>query len=107
MAYVQHAMLLPNKLQILLNMLQPRLTNCIECASIPVLLQDIDCKLTELAKIQYNNIIFSMNYSLACSPIGELLNYRRILTYKYCNPDYARHYSVQRIASRVKVLIHK
>lgn len=107
MAYVQHATLLLNKLQNLLNMLQPRLTNCIECASIPVLLQDIDCKLTELAKIQYNNIIFSMNYSLACSPIGELLNYKRILTYKYCNPDYANHYSVQRIASRVKVLIHK
>ncbi len=107
MAYVQHVTLLLNKLQNLLNMLQPRLTNCIECASIPVLLQDIDCKLTELAKIQYNNIIFSMNYSLACSPIGELLNYKRILTYKYCNPDYASHYSVQRIASRVKVLIHK
>ena len=88
-------------------MLQPRLTNCIECASIPVLLQDIDCKLTELAKIQYNNIIFSMNYDLACSPIGDLLNYRRILTYKYCNPDYAKHFTVKRIASRVKVLIHK
>jgi hypothetical protein len=107
MAYAQHVMLLLNKLQNLLNMLQPRLTNCIECASIPVLLQDIDCKLTELAKVQYNNIIFSMNYNLACSPIGELLNYRRILTYKFCNPNYAKAYSVQRIASRVKVLIHK
>ena len=107
MAYVQLAPLLHNKLLNLLNMLQPRLSNCLECASIPVLLQDIDYKLTELAKIQYNNIIFSMNYNLACSPIGELLNYKRILTYKYCNPDYANHFSVQRIASRVKILIHK
>lgn len=88
-------------------MLQPRLTNCIECASIPALLKDIDCKLTELANNEYNNIVFSMNYNLGCSPIGDLLNYRRILTYKFCNPNYAKHYSVQRIASRVKVLIHK
>ncbi len=88
-------------------MLSPRLTNCIECASIPVLLKDIDTKLTELAKIQYNNIIFSMNYNLGCSPIGDLLNYKRILTYKYCNPDYAKRYTVKRIASRVKLLINK
>ena len=38
-------------------MLQPRLTNCIECSSIPALLKDIDAKLTILAKIEYNNIM--------------------------------------------------
>ena len=48
-----------------------------------------------------------MNYDLGCSPIGDLLNYKRILTYKYCNPDYAKRYTVKRIASRVKLLIHK
>lgn len=88
-------------------MLQPRLTNCIECSSIPALLKDIDAKLTILAKIEYNNIIFSMNYNLSCSPIGELLNYRRILTYKFCNEDYAKCFTIKMIASRVKLLIHK
>lgn len=88
-------------------MLQPRLTNCIECSSIPALLTDINAKLTELAKIEYNNIIFSMNYNLACSPIGDLLNYKRILGYKYCNEEYASCFTVEMIASRVKILIHK
>ena len=107
MACVQHVIMLLNKLQNLLNMLQPRLTNCIECSSIPALLKDIDAKLTILAKIAYNNIIFSMNHNLSCSPIGELLNYRRILTYKFCNEDYAKCFTIKMIASRVKLLIHK
>ena len=88
-------------------MLQPRLTNCIECASIPALLIDIDCKLTDLAKQQYNNIVFSMTNYMPGPVIGDLLNYKRILTYKYCNPDYAIRFTVKQIASRVKVLIHK
>ena len=88
-------------------MLQPRLTNCIECAAIPTLLQDISCKLTELAKDEYNNIVFSLNNYLPGTVIGDLLNYQRILTYKVCNPDYCKRYTVQMIASRVKVLIHK
>lgn len=88
-------------------MLQPRLTNCIECTTIPALLEDINCKLTELAKQEYNNIVFSVNNYLPGTVIGDLLNYQRILTYKFCNPDYCRRYTVQMIASRVKVLIHK
>jgi hypothetical protein len=107
MACAQRVIMLLNKLQNLLNMLQPRLTNCIECASIPALLTDIDCKLTDLANQEYNNIIFSMTNYLPGPVIGDLLNYKRILTYKYCNPDYAIRFSVQQIASRVKVLIHK
>lgn len=88
-------------------MLSPRLTNCIECTTIPALLQDIDLKLTELAKVQYNNIVFSLNHYIPGTVIGDLLNYKRILTYKYCNPDYACKFTVKMIASRVKVLIHK
>jgi len=48
-----------------------------------------------------------MNHNLSCSPIGELLNYRRILTYKFCNEDYAKCFTIKMIASRVKLLIHK
>lgn len=88
-------------------MLYPRLTNCVDCSSIPVLLADIDCKLTELAKNEYNNIVFQLNWPVPGTVIWDLLNYKRILTYKYCSPEYAASYSVERIASRVKVLINK
>jgi hypothetical protein len=88
-------------------MLSPRLTNCVDCTTIPVLLADIDCKLTDLANNQYNNIVFSLNYPVPGVVIGDLLNYKRILAYKFCNPDYASHFTVQMIASKVKLLIHK
>jgi hypothetical protein len=88
-------------------MLSPRLTNCIDCATIPALLADIDCKLTSLANNQYNNIVFSLNYPVPGVVIGDLLNYKRILTYKFCNPDYCSQFTVKMIASKVKLLIHK
>ena len=88
-------------------MLSPRLTDCVVNGSIPATLTKIDERLTYWANRQYNNIIFSMNYDLGCTPIGDLLNYKRILTYKFCNPDYAKRYTVKMIASRVKLLIHK
>jgi len=88
-------------------MLYTRLTNCIDCASIPAILKDIDCKLTDLANDQYNNIVFSLNKYISGELVGDLLNYKQILTYKFCNPDYALPFTVQMIASRVIVLIHK
>lgn len=88
-------------------MLYPRLTDCIECTTIPVLIADIDTKLTELANNEYNNIVFLLNYSTPGLLIDDLLNYRRILRYKYCNIDYACGIPLSQIASRVKVLINK
>lgn len=88
-------------------MLYPRLTDCIECTTIPVLIADIDCKLTELANNEYNNIVFSLNYPTPGILIDDLLNYKRILRYKYCNVDYASGIPLSQIASRVKVLINK
>lgn len=88
-------------------MLTPRLNNCIDCTTIPVLLSDIDCKITQLAKNEYNNTIFILGFQVNGSVFNDLLNYKRILTYKLCNPDYAKHYTVKKIASRVKLLIHK
>jgi len=88
-------------------MFYPRLTDCIECASIPALLTDIDQKLTYWAIAQYNNIVFSVNYYIPGQVVGDLLTYKQILTYKACNPDYCKPFTVQMIASRVKVLIHK
>lgn len=88
-------------------MLSPKLINCSECSNISVLLYDIDCKLTEYAKSLYNNTVYKLNKPVNVEVIADLINYKRILTYKVCNPDYAKRYSIQMIASRVKLLINK
>ena len=88
-------------------MLSPRLTNCPECASIPALLAEIECKIAEMAKRLYNNTVFSLNQPIQGTVMLDLLNYRRILTYKFCNADYAGDYSINMIASKVKLLIYK
>lgn len=88
-------------------MLNPRLTNCVDCTTIPALLSDIDCKMTELAKNQYNNIVFSLGRDIKSDVMSDLMNYKRVLQYKYCNSEYADGYTVENIASRVKLLIHK
>jgi hypothetical protein len=85
-------------------MLSPRLTNCVECTTIPVLINDIDCKLAELANNLYNNVVFMLNQPVSANVMIDLLNYRRILTFKYCNPDYAGCFTVPMIASKVKRL---
>ena len=88
-------------------MLSPRLSTCIECSTIPALLSDIECKVKELAQREYNNVVFSFNRNIKGEVMKDLLNYRRILLYKYCNPEYAPCFTVEMIASRVKLLIHK
>jgi hypothetical protein len=82
-------------------MLSPRLTDCPECANIPSLLKKIDCKLAELGNNLYNNISYMLNKPIPAGDILQLIAYRRILTHKYCNPNYVEKYSVQMIASRV------
>ena len=91
-------------------MLTPRLTDCAIEASIPAALNEIDDKLTYWAKVQYNNIIFSMNNYIPGEVIDDLLHYKQILTYRLCTPDYAMVCGLPTtamIVSRVKVLIHK
>ncbi len=88
-------------------MINPRLTNCPECSDIPSLLEDIECKITEVAKNLYNNTVFALNMPIVFDVMIDLLNYKRILQYKYCNPDYAGAYSINMIASKVKLLIYK
>lgn len=88
-------------------MLTPRLNDCVSCSTVPVLLDDIDCKLTEFAKKQYNNIIFALNNKLSYQVALDLLHYKRILQNKFCNADYANCYSVSDITNKVKLLIHK
>src|SRR5690606_40257743 len=71
-------------------MLFPRLRECEECNSIPGLISQIDCKLTDLAKKQYGNIVFILNKQINTDIISDLLHYKRILQYKYCNSLYLR-----------------
>ena len=82
-------------------MLSPRLTNCPECANIPSLLKKIDCKLAELGNSLYNNVSYMLNQPIPAGSMLQLIAYRRILTHKYCNPNYLHEYSVAMIASRV------
>lgn len=88
-------------------MLQPSLINNVDCGTIPVLLDDIECKIKELAGNLYNNTIYSLNQPVNGAVFLDLLNYKRILTYKFCNPDYAKPFTVEMIASRVKLLKYK
>jgi hypothetical protein len=88
-------------------MITIRLTDCVDCSTITSLLNDIDCKLTELAKILYNNTIFALNQPVQSSVFLDLLNYKRILTYRTCNADYALPYTTEMIASKVKILKYK
>lgn len=88
-------------------MLTPRITNCTECSDISSLLEEIDCRMTELAKSLYNNVIFSLNQTVPANVIIDLLHYKRILIYRICNSEYAGEYSLNKIASRVKLLKFK
>lgn len=88
-------------------MLSPRPLDCVQCSNALSLISKIDCKLAELAKAEYNNIIFALNKCIQDVQIGDLLNYKRILTYKSVNPDYACEVSVNAIASRVKILVNR
>ena len=88
-------------------MLSPRLNNCKDCNTIPNLLLDIDCILSKKATDMYNNIIYILNKPISFILLSSLLNYKRILTYKYCNPNYASMYSVEMIANKIKLLKYK
>ena len=104
MVFVQLVILLLNKEQKDSKMLLPRLTDCVNCSSIPALLANIDCKLLQLSKDLYNNTVFILNKKFSSVVMNDLLMYKRILTYKYCNSEYAGKYTVDQIASRVRVL---
>jgi hypothetical protein len=88
-------------------MLTPRLTNCVNCPDILTLISDIDCKVADISNQLYNNAVFMLNQSIPQDVIEDLLNYKRILLYKYCNPEYNSTYTIGMIASKVKLLKYK
>jgi hypothetical protein len=88
-------------------MLSPKLTACSQCSDVNNLIAEIDCKIFEMSQILYNNIVFILNKKFNDEVMIDLLRYKRILMYKICNPDYAGSYTVNMIASRIKILKFK
>ena len=88
-------------------MLHPKISNCKECADILPLIEEINCKLFQLSLRSYNNIVYMLGLMMNHTATLDLLNYKRILMYKLINPDYAGEFSVNMIASKVKLLKYK
>jgi hypothetical protein len=88
-------------------MLSPRLSDCTECASITSLLSDIDCKITDLAKAEYNNITLSLGNTINRELTNDLLTYKEILMHRLVNGNYACSFTTNQIASRIKLLKYK
>ena len=88
-------------------MLTQRLRECKECAEINSLIDEIDCKLAKLAGNMYHNITLMLNQPIPADAIIDLLHYKRILQYKYVNNNYVYGYTVNMIASKVKLLKYK
>lgn len=88
-------------------MLTPKINNCVDCNQIPNLLYQIDCALFDIArKYRLNNTLL-LNKRINRDSAISLLHYKRILTYKLCNEDYLKCFSVEDIANQVKLHIHK
>ena len=86
-------------------MLNPRLTTCTDCTTIQELLIDIDRKIFQISKDLYNNVVFMLNIPINGESMFDLLNYKRILTYKYYNSEYASDFTLAMVADRVKKLV--
>lgn len=85
-------------------MLYSKLTDSPQCAEIPALINNIDCALSKLSIELYNNTIYMLNKQVASYSIFALLEYKKILTIKYCNEDYLSCFTIPMIASKVKRL---
>lgn len=85
-------------------MLSIKLTNCRECALVSTLIDSINCQLAKMANNLYLNIAYMLDRPVQASTMSTLLHYKRILTYKSCNADWASDYSVDDIASRINFL---
>ena len=85
-------------------MINPRTSDCKECAEILPLIDAINCKLFESAIDMYNNLAYSLNLKIPATDLLDLLNYKRILINKYVDMNYACDFSINQIANRVRIL---
>lgn len=84
-----------------------KIRDCDVCSGIPQLLDDIDCKIKELSVSLYNNVVYALSTPIKMDEFTDLINYRRIITYRQYNEDYALPYTDEQIASKIKLLKFK
>jgi len=85
-------------------MLNVRLTSCRECALVSKLIDSIDCQLAKMANNLYVNMSYMLDKPVEACKMSTLLHYKRILTYKSSNENWAEDYNLEEIASRVNFL---
>jgi hypothetical protein len=85
-------------------MLSLKINNCRECSQIHLLIDKINCQLAKMAKNLSLNISFMLDKPVEGCKMSTLIHYKRILTYKSCNPDWVSNFSIKEIASRVSSL---
>lgn len=88
-------------------MLKTTLTECTDCENLLDLICQIDDKLKTYTVNQYNNLTLMVCLPFNKEVIDALLHYKRIVTHKAFNCNYACDYSVSTIISRVKILLNK
>lgn len=54
----------------------------------------------------YLNLIYMLDRPVNTCTMSSLMHYKRILTYKNCNPDWACQISLEKLVSRVHYLTH-
>ena len=86
-------------------MLSVRTSSCRDCALINKLIGSIDCQLAKMANNLYLNIAYMLDKPVYATDMSTLLHYKRILTYKNVNADWAADdFTIEEITSRIKVL---
>lgn len=85
-------------------MLSIRLANCRACSIVPQLLTAINCKLAEMSDNLYYNIVYMLDNPVEACTMSTLLHYKRILTYRMNNEEWADAYELEDIASKVRLL---
>lgn len=88
-------------------MINPKISSCDDCSNIEGLIEDINCKIFDLSMNAYSNIIYGFKRSTRFTLMYDLLHYRRILEYKAVNSDYLKEVTVDKITSRIRILIGK
>lgn len=88
-------------------MLNIRTSSNTSCANITELLSEIDGKLFYYGKNHWNNISLLLNLNYDKVAINKLLHYKRILTKRLYNPNYACNVELNQIISQIKTYLNK
>jgi hypothetical protein len=88
-------------------MLNIKITTCTSCTNLSDLLSEVDNKLLYYGRNHWNNISLMLELDYNKAAINKLLNYKRILTKRLYNPNYACSVELNQIISQVKIYLNK